>query len=55
MPGGFVHLHCRGAHVEGHDALAAVLHFTPDLGDEDRAELMRAWAAEPGPAEDARP
>ena len=53
MPGGFVHVQCRQAHFEGHDVLAAVLHFTPDLSGEDRADLMRAWALDPRPAKGA--
>jgi len=41
-PGGYIHLDCRKEYFEGHDVLAPVLHFSPDLGDEDRAELSRA-------------
>lgn len=39
MPGGFVHIGCRQAHFEGHDVLEPVLHFSPDLSDDDRGEL----------------
>jgi hypothetical protein len=41
-PGGFVHLDCRKAYFETDDILAQVLHFSPDLGDDERAELERA-------------
>ena len=41
-PGGFIHLDCRKDYFEGHDVLAPMLHFSPDLTDEDRAELSRA-------------
>lgn len=47
MPGGFVHVDCHRAYFEGHDALASVVHFSPDLTDEERAELTRAWGAAP--------
>lgn len=39
MPSGYLHLDCRQAYFEDHDARDAVLHFSPDLGDEERAEL----------------
>jgi len=42
-PGGYIHLDCRKEYFEGHDVLAPVLHFSPDLGDEERAELQRAY------------
>ena len=42
MPGGFVHLDCRRNHFEGNDALAPMLHFSHALGEEERAELVRA-------------
>jgi hypothetical protein len=45
-PGGSIHLDCRQAYFEGHDVLAPLLHFSPDLTDDDRAELTRACAAE---------
>lgn len=41
-PGGFVHLDCRKAYFETDDILAQVLHFSPDLSDDERAELGRA-------------
>jgi poly(ADP-ribose) polymerase-like protein len=43
-PGGFVHLACRVAYFETGNILDPLLHFSPDLSDEDRAELARAWA-----------
>jgi hypothetical protein len=49
-PGGFVHLGCREAYFEGHDVLEAMLHFSPGLGDDERAELARAYGAGPGRA-----
>src|SRR5262245_59267450 len=42
MPGGFVHVGCCQAHFEVHDVLNPVLHFSPDLSDDDRLELTRA-------------
>ena len=42
-PGGFVHLDCRMAYFETDDVLAQVLHFSPDLSDDERAELERAF------------
>jgi hypothetical protein len=44
-PSGFVHLACRADYFEGADVLAPLLHFSPDLSDEDRAELTRACGA----------
>ena len=44
-PGGFVHLGCRRDYFECDDMTEAVLHFSPALEDEDRAELERALAA----------
>jgi Poly(ADP-ribose) polymerase and DNA-Ligase Zn-finger region len=45
VPGGTVHLGCRGAYFEGHDALEAMLHFSTDLSEDDRRELLRACEA----------
>lgn len=39
IPAGFVHLGCRQAYFETDDILDAALHFSPDLGDEERAAL----------------
>jgi hypothetical protein len=44
-PGGFVHLACRAAYFETGDILDALLHFSPDLSDEDRRELASACGA----------
>lgn len=44
-PGGFIHLGCRQAHFEGHDALAPMLHFSSSLSDEERNDLITASAA----------
>jgi hypothetical protein len=45
-PGGSIHLDCRQAYFEGHDVLAPLLHFSPDLTDDERSELTRALRAE---------
>jgi hypothetical protein len=55
-PGGYVHLACRRAHFEIFEEpylLARLLHFSPKLTAEERADLARASGtelAEPGPA-----
>jgi len=54
-PGGFVHLDCRAAYFERDDVLAPLLHFSPDLGDAERAELERACRVAPGGKEGAPP
>jgi hypothetical protein len=41
-PSGYIHLECRKDYFEGHDVLAPMLHFSPDLADDERAELTRA-------------
>jgi hypothetical protein len=46
-PAGFVHLTCRGDYFETSDILAPLLHFSPDLSDEERADLVRNAAAAP--------
>ena len=46
VPGGYVHLDCRGNHFEGHFVLAPVLHFSSDLSDEERAEIARLCGSE---------
>lgn len=40
LPGGFIHLDCRGDYFEGHDVLGPLLYFSVGLGDADRDELM---------------
>jgi len=42
-----VHLGCRKEYFETEDVLAPMLHFSPDLSDDDRAELTLACAAVP--------
>jgi hypothetical protein len=44
-PGGFVHLECRRTYFETDDVLDRVLHFSRDLGADEREELRRACAA----------
>jgi hypothetical protein len=41
-PGGFAHLDCRQAYFETDDILEHVLHFSPGLSGDERAELKRA-------------
>ena len=55
VPGGYVHLDCRGNHFEGHEVLAPVLHFSPGLTGEERAEIARLCASEPARTIEARP
>ncbi len=40
-PSGFVHLRCRGEYFETTEVLAPALHFSPDLTEDDRADLRR--------------
>ena len=49
-PGGFVHLGCRGTYFENHDILEPLLHFSPGLSEEERAELANTCGATPDPA-----
>jgi hypothetical protein len=46
-PGGFLHLGCHAGYFEGEDVLAALLHFSPDLGEVDREELVQALTSAP--------
>ena len=41
-PGGFVHLECRKTYFETEDIADAVLHFSPNLDEASREELIRA-------------
>jgi hypothetical protein len=43
--GGCVHLDCRKAYFEREDVLEPVLHFSPDLVEAERADLVRAFEA----------
>lgn len=45
--GGFVHLACRAEYFEQQDVLDPMLHFSPDLSDDERSDLVRAYRAEP--------
>jgi len=45
VPGGFVHLDCRKAYFEDHDVLEAILRFSPEVSDDDRKDLERAYSA----------
>src|SRR5207249_3771360 len=47
LPGGFVHLDCRTAYFESDDVLDSMLHFSPDLTDGEREEVMRACGVDP--------
>jgi DNA-directed RNA polymerase subunit N (RpoN/RPB10) len=49
QPSGFVHLDCRRDYFEHEDVLEPVLHFSPDLSDEDRAELARVLRVDASP------
>jgi len=44
-PGGYLHLGCRNAYCEAHEVMEQILHFSPDLGEDERDELRRAAAA----------
>lgn len=46
-PGGFVHLACRKTYFETDEIREHLIHFSPDLSDADREELIRALEAEP--------
>ena len=50
-PGGFVHLGCRAAYFETGDVLDQVLHFSPDLSNDEREELKRAYGTDAGSSE----
>jgi hypothetical protein len=40
-PSGFLHVGCQRAYFEGADIVPALLHFSPELSDADRDELVR--------------
>jgi len=42
-PGGYVHLACRKAYFETSEVLEQILHFSPQLSDEERQQLRRAY------------
>ena len=54
-PGGTVHLDCRRDYFEGHDVLAPVLHFSPDLSDQERAEIARLCGSDSNRTGEAQP
>ncbi|HEX5044556.1 MAG TPA: hypothetical protein VFV75_16755 [Candidatus Polarisedimenticolaceae bacterium] len=41
-PGGFLHLGCQRTYFEGEDIVPALLHFSPELSEAEREELVRA-------------
>jgi len=45
-PGGYVHLTCRKAYFETSEVLEPILHFSPNLSDEERQDLRRAYVDE---------
>jgi hypothetical protein len=49
-PGGFLHAGCSRTYFEEHEVIAPLLHFSPDLNDDEREELKRACAGGPNPA-----
>lgn len=53
-PGGFVHLGCQRSYFEGEDILPALLHFSPDLSETDREELIRASGEQAGGGQHAQ-
>ena len=42
VPSGFLHLGCQRAYFEGQEIAPALLHFSRDLSQADRAELIRS-------------
>ena len=46
-PGGYVHLACRKDYFEANEVLDQILHFSFDLGDDEREDLRRAYAIDP--------
>jgi hypothetical protein len=50
-PGGYVHLACRKAYFETDEVLDQMVHFNPDLSDDEREDLKRACDTDPtGPS-----
>jgi Poly(ADP-ribose) polymerase and DNA-Ligase Zn-finger region len=43
FPGGFLHLSCRKPYFEDHDVLDQLLHFSPDLSENEREDLKRMY------------
>lgn len=46
-PGGFVHMKCHRTYFEGNEALDRMLHFSPDLDEAAREDLIRAYREAP--------
>ncbi len=46
-PGGYVHLACCRAYFEANEVLDQILHFSPNLNNDEREELRRAYAVDP--------
>jgi hypothetical protein len=46
FPGGYIHLTCRKVYFETDEVLDQLLHFSPDLSDAEREDLIRAMDAE---------
>jgi hypothetical protein len=46
-PGGYLHLACRKDYFEANEVLDQLLHFSFDLGDDEREDLRRAYAIDP--------
>lgn len=46
-PGGFVHMKCHRAYFEGNEVLDRTLHFSPDLDEAAREDLIRAYREAP--------
>lgn len=44
-PGGYLHLACREAYFGTNELLEPILHFSPDLSDDEREELRGAYLA----------
>jgi hypothetical protein len=44
-----VHIDCRKAYFEDHDALEAILHFSAEMSDEERKDLERVYRAPAAP------
>jgi hypothetical protein len=42
FPGGYIHLTCRKVYFETDEVLDQLLHFSPDLSDAEREDLIRA-------------
>jgi hypothetical protein len=48
-PGGYVHVRCARSYFETADVLDRIRHFSPELRDDDVAEIAAAIAAGPAP------